>query len=442
MRRPSIAWRLAIGLTIMTALLWLGATAIAGLVMQRELDSAYDQLLEQAAYRILPLAMHRIREPGEDDELRIGGLSDREDDEYFAYYVVRDTGAVVIRAEDVPDSIVAHTVPDGFSASDGRRVFALTDSRSGYRIVVLEHTEHRAAALTQSLGGLLWPLLALIPLIVIGIWYAIGLAMRPVAAMSRDIAARDRRNLTPLNVEGQPVELAPIAEAVADLLERLRSALAAERAFAASSAHELRTPIAGALAQVQQLAIELGSLPEAHRLREVEAALRHLAQLSEKLLQLSRLEAGFARSDRAMDLAPILQLVARDFQSSAHYQNRVTYEDNSAGTLRGSIDIDAFAIAIRNLVENALVHGASDGPVAITAEPGNVVRVVNGGPIVPAGLLETIAEPFARGATSAKGTGLGLSIVRTIMEQTGGTLVLHSPATGRTDGFEAILTLA
>jgi two-component system, OmpR family, sensor kinase len=442
MRRPSIAWRLAIGLTVMTALLWLGATAIAGLVMQRELDTAYDQLLEQAAYRILPLAMHRIREPGEDDELRVEGLSDREDDEYFAYYVVRKTGSVVIRAEDVPDSIVARTIPDGFSSSDGRRVFALTDGRSGFQIVVLEHTEHRAAALTQSLGGLLWPLLALIPLIVIGIWYAIGLAMRPVAAMSRDIAVRDRRNLTPLNIEGQPVELAPIAEAVADLLGRLRSALAAERAFAASSAHELRTPIAGALAQVQQLAIELGSRPEAHRLREVEAALRHLAQLSEKLLQLSRLEAGFARSDREVDLTSVLRLVVRDFQSSALYHDRVTLTDNSSGTLRGSIDIDAFAIAIRNLVENALLHGASDGPVLITVEPGNVVQVANEGPVVPTDLLETIAEPFARGVTTAKGTGLGLSIVRTIMEQTGGTLALHSPATGRTDGFEAILTLA
>ena len=64
------------------------------------------------------------------------------------------------------------------------------------------------------------------------------------------------------------------------------------------------------------------------------------------------------------------------------------------------------------------------------------------GAVVPTDLLATLAEPFARGTTSAKGTGLGLSIVRTIMEQTGGTLVLHSPAAGRTDGFEAILKLA
>ena len=57
MRRSSIAWRLAIGLSIMVAVLWLGAATIAGLVMQRELDSAFDELLEQAAYRLLPLGV-------------------------------------------------------------------------------------------------------------------------------------------------------------------------------------------------------------------------------------------------------------------------------------------------------------------------------------------------------------------------------------------------
>lgn len=439
MRRPSIAWRLAIGLSIMVAVLWLGAATIAGFVMQRELDSAFDELLEQAAYRLLPLAMHQIREPGEEDELRIGGVA--EDEGYFAYYVVRPNGSVIIRADDVPDSIIGKTIANGYGNSDGRRVFALTDAFAGYRVIVLERTEHRAAALAQSLGGLFWPLLALIPLSAIGIWFSIRLAMRPVEAMSRDIASRDRSNLTPLNLEGQPVELAPIAEAVADLLERLRSALAAERAFAASSAHELRTPIAGALAQVQQLAIELGEQPQAHRLRKVESALRHLSQLSEKLLQLSRLEAGFARSDVAVDLAPILQLVVRDFQSSALYRDRIRFED-SGGGLSGRIDVDAFAIALRNLIENALVHGETAGLVRIAAESGNSIRVSNGGPLVPGSLLLTIAEPFARGATSAKGTGLGLSIVRTIMQQTGGRLTLRSPATGRADGFEAVLTLA
>jgi two-component system OmpR family sensor kinase len=265
--------------------------------------------------------------------------------------------------------------------------------------------------------------------------------MRPVEAMSRDVAARGRRNLQPLNVEDQPIELAPIAKAVADLLDRLRSALDAERAFAASSAHELRTPIAGALAQVQQLAIELGQQPGAQRLREVEAALRHLAQLSEKLLQLSRLEAGFARSDSPVELGPVLRLVVRDFQSSAQFTDRIRFDDASVGSLSGKVDVDAFAIAIRNLVENALIHGQPGAVVRIVAEPGNRIRVINAGPVVPAATLGSIAEPFTRGTTSATGTGLGLSIVRAIMEQTGGCLTLRSPATGAVDGFEAILRL-
>lgn len=441
MKRPSIAWRLAIGLSLMTGILWLGATSIAGFVVYNELGEAFDQSLEQSAYRLLPLAVHRLREPEEgDEELRIEG--EESEDQFFSYAVLRPSGAVVVRGNDVPDEILTGDIRDGFADIDGRRAFSLTERRSKFRIIVFERTEHRATALAQSLGGLLWPLAALLPLIVVGIWYAIGLAMRPVQRLSSEVASRDRRNLEPLDIAGQPLELAPIAEAVASLLERLRAALDAERAFAASSAHELRTPIAGALAQVQRLAIELGDGPGTARLLEIEAALRHLAQLSEKLLQLSRLDAGFARSAEQRDLLPVLKLVIRDFQSSSQHAGRVEFAAPQDVTLAGHIDPDAFAIAVRNLVDNGLLHGRAGAPVRVAAEPGNVIRVTSDGPAIEPNVLSGLAEPFVRGMTAARGTGLGLSIVRTIMEQTGGGLRLNSPATGQTDGFEAILTLA
>ena len=168
--------------------------------------------------------------------------------------------------------------------------------------------------LVESIAALAWPLLGLLPLIALGIWVAIRLAMRPVERLRRDIESRDGRNLAPLSIEGHPVELAPIAQAVASLIDRLKTAMDAERSFAASSAHELRTPIAGALAQTQQLALELGKAPGHERLKEIELALKSLGQLAEKLLQLSRLEAGFARTDQIVDLMPALNLVVRDFQ--------------------------------------------------------------------------------------------------------------------------------
>ncbi len=441
MARRSIAWRLAIGLSIGMAVVWVGAVAIAGAILGNELDESFDETLRQSAFRLLPLATHELGENDRaglrDDVQPVGVL--QPEDEYFTYYVLDQNGNVIIRAEDAPEDLVINNVPSGFSEIDGRRAFATTDRRSGYSILVIERTDHRQSAIGKSLAALIWPLVGLLPLIGFGIWYAIRLGMRPVGQLSRDIAARDRRNLAPLSAEGQPVELAPIADAVGSLIERLRAALDAERAFASSSAHELRTPIAGALAQTQQLAIELDGNPGIERVREIETALKHLSQLSERLLQLSRLDAGFARSESDNDLLPALRLVVRDYQAGVT-GSRIRLHIADGASLGAPVNLDAFAIALRNLVQNALIHGTSDSPVDIHAGPGAAVRVVNHGPIVPPDVLAHLDEPFIRGATSAQGSGLGLSIVRAIVDQTGGTLNFRSPATGIADGFEATMS--
>jgi two-component system OmpR family sensor kinase len=436
-RRPSIAWRLAIGLTAFTALLWIGAAAIAVFVMQRELNAAYDENLRQSAMRLLPLAMHRLYEPEELDEFTGGD----DDMGYVGYFIVGIDGRIIARVGDVPASLLSERIPTGYSTRDQHRIFSEEDDRGRFRIVVSEPLVHRTAALWGSLVTLTLPLAALIPIIAIGIWFAIRIAMRPVETLSREIATRDRRNLAPLSREGQPVELAPIADAVASLLRRLQAALDAERAFAASSAHELRTPIAGALAQTQQLALELGTRPGRQRVAEIESALRHLARLSEKLLQLARLEAGFAQAAVEADLMPVTRLVVRDYNARKPEKARIRIETPKQGELRAAIDADAFAIALRNLVENASLHGDPEVPVAVTVAADRTIHVINAGPIVPPETLARIGEPFVRGSTLADGTGLGLSIVRSIMQQAGGRLEVRSPAGRREDGFEAILLL-
>lgn len=436
--RSSIAVRLAVGLSAGTALLWIGAASIAGTVMYHELSEAFDSTLRQSALRLLPLAIHDIREPNE-RRRNVVGLD--ADEETFTYFIRGADGTVLLSAEDAGSDLETIGIRDGFDTVNGKRLYAATDPRSGIGIVVIERESDRLSVLAESVSALLWPLAGLIPLSLVGIWFAIRLAMRPLERLRRDIAQRDSRNLTPLSSEGHPAELAPIAEAVASLLARLRSAMDAERAFAASSAHELRTPIAGALAQTQQLALELGQGLGAARTKEIEQALRHLAHLSEKLLQLSRLEAGFAQAEQRADLVPVVRLVVRDFQSMSGSADRISLDLSRAESLSARINIDAFAIALRNLIQNALIHGASDGVVTVAIEPGNAICVRNHGPVVPAETIERIGEPFVRGATSANGTGLGLSIVRSIMQQTGGVLSLSSPVPGTVDGFEARLIL-
>lgn len=101
------------------------------------------------------------------------------------------------------------------------------------------------------------------------------------------------------------------------------------------------------------------------------------------------------------------------------------------------MDADVFAILVRNLVENALKHGDAKAPVEVSLSSDGVLSVVNGGPIVAADVLGRLTQPFVRGATSSDGTGLGLAIADSIAAGAGARLQLLSPATNRSDGFEA-----
>ena len=431
------------------ALFWIGAAAISVAVMQYELNQAYDDSLRQSALRLLPLAVHDLRERreerrdtvvGDDD----GDENDRRDgiphDASFTYFIRDAEGELVLRDEHAPETVASAQPPEGFGELGGQRTFALADRRSGYSIVIIELSDRRRVALMDSVAALGLPLLALIPLIAGGVWLAMRLALRPLEALRRDIAQRDSRNLAPLRSDGHPAELAPIADAVAALLERLKSALDAERAFAARGAHELRTPIAGALAQTQQLAEELASQPGAERVGEIETALKRLSRLSEKLLQLTRIEAGFARTDTEGDQLPVLKMIVRDINADTAWRNRVTLETGGLTTLPAAMDADAFAIVVRNLVENGLKHGAADAPVRVIAGI-DTLRIRNDGVPLDPMELARLGQPFVRGDTPAEGSGLGLSIARGILEQAGGRLSFISPANDEGSGFEAVVTL-
>jgi len=78
--------------------------------------------------------------------------------------------------------------------------------------------------------------------------------------------------------------------------------------------------------------------------------------------------------------------------------------------------------------------------VVVGVVEGAGLSVINEGPVVPS--PEKLTRRFERGATRSGGSGLGLAIVGRILQQTGATLSLNSPATGREDGFEAAIRFA
>lgn len=419
--------RLVLWLTAATILYWLAAAGLGAYVMREEFDEVFDTTLQHTAQRLLPLL-------SEVDPQRTDALNLKDQDEYLTYQLRDGEGRILLRSHDAPHAAFAAPLVPGFYDTPVYRIYTERAADGSAFLQVADPLDHRREAAREGAFTLILPMLLLAPLGILAIWLIVRHALAPIALLREEIGRRDGANLAPLMPGEIPSELRGIVASVDRLLERLRAALDAEREFTANSAHELRTPIAGALAQTQRLLAELPEGIARNRALQIERSLTSLGRLAEKLLQLARAEAGIGSGTEEVDLVPIVRLVVSDFQRSG--QGRLELAVPEGGTIRCRVDVDAFAIALRNLIENALIHGDVD-TVRVSLTPPGTVSVVNGGKNVPADKLRSMKQRFKRGETRSGGTGLGLAIADMLARQMGGRLELQSPASGRPDGFEA-----
>ncbi len=426
----SVRARLAIALAIILAALWIGASLFAGHVFRHETDEVFDSALREVAERILPLAYEQMLadEDSGSSGLRLPPVGKRE----FISYVVRDGEGRELFKSNAADAMrIPANLPLGFNTTETLRTYTETAVQGTIIVTTAEYLEHRKLVFGSTVRGFVRPLFALLPLTALVVWLVIHLSFRPTIAFCDAIEQRGRGNLTPVDGGKLPSELKPVAGAVNALLARLRSALEAERSFTANSAHELRTPIAAALAQTQRLIAEM---PEANRerARSIESALRRLTRLSEKLLQLAKAEGGGLIAERPSDLAGVLALVVDEIGRSSDADERIdlTVPDEGAPS---DVDPDAFAVLARNLIENALKHGTPDDSVEVLLEADGLT-VRNHGPVVAEGEVERLMRPFERGTSRSDGSGLGLAIVAAVCRGAGLEMAVTSPVDGWADG--------
>lgn len=438
--KGSLQRRLSLMLAFGLSVLWLVGTLAAGFVLREEIDEVFDSALQEVVQRVMPLAYTEILSREKEDAAPQHVASVSEHKEYITYIVRDAKGRVLLQSHDAQPERFPQTPGAGFLSVQNTRFYTEIAVKGAIIVTAAERDGHRQKALRDSVAMLVWPLALLLPLGILGTWGMIALALRPVVRLRDEIEHRGGNNLAPLDTSGLPGEIAPIAGAVNRLMERLRRTLEAERAFTANSAHELRTPVSAALAQTQRLRAELHEGPARERAGEIEAALRRLARLSEKLLQLAKAEGSGLLAESSANLVPVLGLVVEDFTRQPRHANRLAVEMPTGGVF-STIDIDAFAILARNLIENALKHGDPLHPVAITLSAEAAFSVVNRGAIVAREDLERLTHRFERGNSEAEGSGLGLAIAAAIAAGVGSRLELHSPLPGFADGFEARIQL-
>lgn len=305
-----------------------------------------------------------------------------------------------------------------------RGISVVFDGRGQAVHLILATTALKRERLADEiLLGTLAPQLVIFLLVSALVWAAVRRAMEPLDALRAEIARRSHADLSPLTVERMPEELQPILDEVNELFDRLGQALQVQRHFVADAAHQLRTPVAGLLAQIE-------SADPEHRNEALAATARRLSRLVAQLLALARAEPGALPEAERFDLARLIRDTAGEWLPGAFRQDVDVQFDLQPAPLRGSPH--AFRETIANLVDNALRYGRRAGTtggrlsIHCRREGDEVVLCVDDdGPGIPVEERERVFERFHRlPGTQADGCGLGLPIVRGFAHQHGGEVRL------------------
>jgi two-component system OmpR family sensor kinase len=433
----SLAGQLMLWITAIITLLWLVAVGFGAVVMHDEFGEIFDSSLQETAERLVPLVVDDML--NWDDGAtprRIEATRGPAEEEYLTYQVRDANGRVLLHSHSAAAEPFDAPLTAGFSQGRTGRIYTAATPDGAIFVQVQDSAEERQEAMVEGSLALLLPVLLVVPVTILAVWFVVRRVLVPVETLRAAIGEKDGGNLAAIEEANLPRELKPILRSVNLLLSRLRAVLAAEREFTSNSAHELRTPIAGALAQTQLLLAELKDTPSQARARQIETALQKLTKLTEKLLQLARAEAGIGATETTFDIADIVRVVVTDFQRASDDAGRIRLHSDLAGPTLREGTADAFAIVLRNLIENALLHGRAGEPVDIRLTQTGNVRILNSAPPMGPEELAAVRKRFSRGKTTAEGSGLGLSIADRLLTQMRASLVLTSPIPGRVDGFQ------
>ena len=429
---------MGLSLGVLVTLLWISAASVTSVILQNEMDEVFDSTLQETAQRLLPLAVVDILGREEDDTpQRLAGI--REHDEFFTY-VVRDAqGRIQLQSHTADPDIFPAYEGSGFGQTATHRFYNDDALQGSVRISVAEPLDHRKSVAREIRLALGLPFIIVLPVALLAIILAVRSSLSPLRRFRERLSARNARDLSPVPTDQLPWEIVPLADTLNGVLERLKASFDAERSFAANAAHELRTPLAGAIAQAQRLQSETSDPAAKQRASDIEVTLKRLTRVAERLMQLARAEGGRLRLDHPSDLRPVARIVVDDIaQTTSSGRIKLTLP---TVPMMSDLDPDAFGILCRNLIENALRHGLEGKPVVVYLKADGTLIVANEAPVISTETLTRLTARFERAGASTVGSGLGLAIVVAIADRIGSQLVLKSPRTGQSSGFEASLKL-
>ena len=251
-------------------------------------------------------------------------------------------------------------------------------------VQVAETLEKRSVLATEIVKGVMLPQFVILPIAVLLIWLALVQAIKPLNMLEERIRARKPDDLSPIDAQAAPLEVAPLVDSVNDLLLRLKDSIATQKRFLADAAHQLKTPLAGLRMQADLAQREGADADELKQsLRQIGRSSVRATHTVNQLLALARAESsGSAMPRQTCDLAELTMSVVRDCVPRAiEKQIDLGYEGTEPGAAGGQIEGNPTLLKelVRNLLDNAINYTPSSAqqPAVITARVSPCMRPVS-----------------------------------------------------------------
>ncbi|CAN7610486.1 two-component sensor histidine kinase [Acidovorax sp. LjRoot129] len=298
------------------------------------------------------------------------------------------------------------------------RSFSQWDVARTRRITVLLELRERDELAQDIAEQMIEPGLWLLPVVSLALGLALWRGLRPLYALSADVAALEPTSTERLASRHAWSEFESVVASINTLLDRQQAALVRERRLANEVAHELRTPLSSIALQAKALGGEMEPPARQQAVARIgEDALR-AGHVLDQLLSLARASrAELQEAKVPVDLVALARAVCADYAQAAWQRgSEIALLAPEALVVPGHAVL--LEMALRNLIENALKHTPEGTAVAVqlggTEASGAWLQVCDDGARLVGG------SGAGKAGRSKDGLHLGHEILRRVADIHGG----------------------
>jgi two-component system sensor histidine kinase QseC len=331
---------------------------------------------------------------------------------------------VVLRSESAPEFALSLT-RNGYSETelDGQlwHVFSISSENGEYVIHVGQRDDIRQQMVNSIASEQGISFLFALPILGVMIWLIVNRTLSPLNQLKRQLARREFGNLQALPAKRLPDELLPVVNQINSLFQQLEQAINNERNFTSDASHELKTPLAGLLTQMQVAQKTEDPAVRKLALQKAQQAVMRMTHMVQQLLTLSRVQHDSASINKqTLNVNEALIAVIADMDAVAHAKS-IDLELQVAANLAINANSQLLQILVRNLVDNAIKYSPNGSRVLVKAQATEQhidISVDDSGNGVADADYQRLTQRFYRcveTASSVEGSGLGLSIAQRII---------------------------